>query len=72
MSHRNNPPRQSAAQRARKPVTIHQERSVGHGLSQVRKPGILDPRNGADYDGGQGNAPGAVGPAITATPWPQI
>jgi hypothetical protein len=72
MSHRQNPPRQSPAQRARKPVTVHNEASVGHGLTKARKPTILDPENGRDFDGGAGNAPGAGGSPTTGAIWPGI
>jgi hypothetical protein len=68
MSHRNSPPRQSAVQRARKPVTIHQEESVGHNRGvPPRKPVILDPANGSTYGGrgGAGGAPGACGEPTT-------
>jgi hypothetical protein len=53
MSHRQNPPRQSPAQRARKPVTIHNEESVGHSKGRPpAKPVILDRDNGESMDGG--------------------
>jgi hypothetical protein len=55
MSMRQNPPRQSPAHRARKPVTIHQSESVGHNIHSGRRgprPAILDPQNGESMDGG--------------------
>ena len=69
MSTRQNPPRQSPAHRARKPVTIHNEESVGHNRGvPPRKPVILDPANGSTYGGrgGAGGAPGQSGPAESA------
>lgn len=58
MSHRQNPPRQSPAQRARKLVCQHaNESSVGHNFGTRKRKAIRDPRNGnAQY--GAGQAPG--------------
>lgn len=53
MSMRQNPPRQSPAHRTRKPVTIHQEESVGHNMGRPpAKPVILDRDNGESMGGG--------------------
>jgi hypothetical protein len=64
MSHRNQPPRQSAVQRKRMPVTSHDGKaSVGHNVG-TRKPTIDDPKNGEDIYS-PGNAPGATGPSTS-------
>jgi hypothetical protein len=50
MSHKSNPPRQSAVARKRKPVTAHNDRaSVGHGIGSRRKT-ATDPQNGRCND----------------------
>jgi len=52
MSMRNSPPRQSPAHQKRRPVTIHQEESVGHNKGvPPAKPAILDRDNGRGYGG---------------------
>lgn len=59
MSHRQNPPRQSPAQRARKPVMQYaNESSVGHNFGTRKRKAILDPTNG-NAGFGAGQAPGA-------------
>jgi hypothetical protein len=60
MSIKHNPPRQSV-HRGRSVVAKHDgQHSVG-----TKRPAILDPTNGRDYDGGSGSAPGANGPPTT-------
>lgn len=79
MSHRSNPPCQSANQRARKPIMHHNETSsVGHNfgtgsgrrrnitLNKARRPQILDSQNG-ELGNGTGAAPGAVGVPLANT-----
>jgi hypothetical protein len=64
MSHRNNPPRQSPAQRGPRVTIAHNnEASVGSTPGNRRK-AILDVNNGnAEY--GAGQAPGSNGEPIT-------
>jgi hypothetical protein len=65
MSHRSNPPRQSAVQRKRMPVTSHDRKaSVGHQIGS-RKKAVDDPKNGEWGVGtySPGSAPGSNGPA---------
>jgi hypothetical protein len=75
MSMRNDPPRQSAVQRKRRPITHHNnEASVGHNFGTRMRPVITDPKNGRDFDGGAGpaagGAPGQSGPPTTGTVGP--
>jgi hypothetical protein len=63
--HKSKPaPRTSPATDHRRPVIQHSdETSVGSTPGNRRK-AILDVRNGENYDGGAGRAPGANGPAL--------
>lgn len=64
-NHKSNPPKTSPVMDSRRSVTAHNEAaSVGHGIGSRRKT-INDPKNGEDFDGGTGRAPGANGPAET-------
>lgn len=52
MSTRNNPPRQSAVARKRRPVTAHNETpSVGHQIGTGKSKTINDPKNGQAGNG---------------------
>jgi hypothetical protein len=66
--HKSKPaPRTSPAMDHRRPVIQHgDEASVGTKPGRYRKT-ILDVRNGEDFDGGAGTAPGANGPALEDT-----
>jgi hypothetical protein len=64
--HKSRPaPRTSPAMDHRRPVIQHgDETSVGTKPGDRRK-AICDPRNGEDFDGGAGQAPGSNGPPTT-------
>jgi hypothetical protein len=67
MSINHSPPRQDRRGKGRAPVCKHDEETVGTVMHDPRKPTILDPKNGAPFGAGEGGAPGANGPAMTAS-----